>query len=75
MEKRIAIPVSNGELDGHFGHCSQFALVDVSEQKIKEITYIDAPPHQLRNQPLQGRTVVSCLFIASASIGVTGGIG
>ena len=46
MEKRIAIPVTNGELDGHFGHCRQFALVDVAEQKIKEITYIDAPPHQ-----------------------------
>lgn len=46
MSKRIAIPVSNGELDGHFGHCSQFALVDITEQRIKEITYIDAPPHQ-----------------------------
>ena len=26
---RIAIPVSEGKLDPHFGHCRQFALVDV----------------------------------------------
>lgn len=45
---RIAIPVSNGTLDPHFGHCSQFALVDVerNEGRIIAQTLVDAPPHE-----------------------------
>jgi predicted Fe-Mo cluster-binding NifX family protein len=46
MRKRIAIPTSEGKLDGHFGHCKQFAMVDIENQSISEITYLDAPPHQ-----------------------------
>jgi predicted Fe-Mo cluster-binding NifX family protein len=46
MTKKIAVPVSDGKLDGHFGHCKQFALVEVEEQEIKGISYLDAPPHQ-----------------------------
>jgi predicted Fe-Mo cluster-binding NifX family protein len=46
MNKRIAIPASNGILDAHFGHCSQFAMIDVEGYEIKEIHFIDAPPHQ-----------------------------
>lgn len=45
---RIAIPVANGKLAAHFGHCEKFALIDVDqEQKTiigKEV--VDAPPHQ-----------------------------
>jgi len=46
MKRRIAIPTSNGVLDAHFGHCSQFAMIDVENEEIKEIQFIDAPPHQ-----------------------------
>ena len=46
MTRMIAVPTSNGILDGHFGHCKQFAMVQVEEKTIKEITYLDAPPHQ-----------------------------
>jgi predicted Fe-Mo cluster-binding NifX family protein len=46
MTRTIAVPTSNGKLDGHFGHCKQFAMVKVDENTIKEITYLDAPPHQ-----------------------------
>lgn len=45
---RIAIPVDNGCLAPHFGHCREFALVDV-DPAAKTITAketIDAPPHQ-----------------------------
>jgi len=42
----IAVPTSNGKLDGHFGHCKQFAMVQVDDKGIKETKYIDAPPHQ-----------------------------
>jgi len=46
MTRIIAVPTSNGLLDGHFGHCQQFAMVKVEEHTIKEISYVDAPPHQ-----------------------------
>ena len=28
---KIAIPLANGQLAMHFGHCEQFALIDVDE--------------------------------------------
>lgn len=45
---RIAIPVSRGSLDPHFGHCQFFALVDVDKEnkKITSSTTVDAPPHE-----------------------------
>jgi predicted Fe-Mo cluster-binding NifX family protein len=46
MKRRLAVPTSGGMLDAHFGHCRQFAFVDVENNEIKEISYIDAPPHQ-----------------------------
>ena len=46
MKKKIAVPTSNGVLDTHFGHCRQFALVDVQDGEISHVVYIDAPPHQ-----------------------------
>lgn len=45
---RYAIPVNGGELSPHFGHCEQFALVDVDEDK-KEIVkteFVASPGHQ-----------------------------
>ena len=33
-------------LDGHFGHCQQFAMVEVEQNTVKEISYLNAPPHQ-----------------------------
>jgi predicted Fe-Mo cluster-binding NifX family protein len=45
---RIAIPVAAGKLAAHFGHCEEFAIIDVdSDQKVilsQEV--IGAPPHQ-----------------------------
>jgi predicted Fe-Mo cluster-binding NifX family protein len=45
---RIAIPLANGRLAMHFGHCERFALVDVdtAEKKITSREDIEAPPHQ-----------------------------
>ncbi len=31
---KIAIPLVNGRLCMHFGHCEQFALIDVNDAKI-----------------------------------------
>ncbi len=45
---RIAIPLANGQLSTHFGHCERFALVDVdpTEKKILRREDVDAPPHE-----------------------------
>ncbi len=45
---RIAIPVANGCLAQHFGHCEKFALLDVDpvSQQISHATEVDAPEHQ-----------------------------
>lgn len=45
---RIAIPLANGKLSMHFGHCEQFALIDVDgkEKKITERQDIEPPPHE-----------------------------
>ena len=45
---KIAIPLSEGKLAMHFGHCERFALVDVDPAKktILKREDIDAPPHQ-----------------------------
>lgn len=45
---RIAVPVAQGRLSAHFGHCEEFALFDVNTEA-KEIlaeTRIAAPPHE-----------------------------
>ena len=43
---KIAIPVTNGRLSAHFGHCEQFALVDVDEGQAGETTLMTPPPHE-----------------------------
>ena len=45
---KYAVPVSGGELCPHFGHCEQFALIEVDEVK-KEVVgkeYVNPPAHQ-----------------------------
>ncbi len=45
---RIAIPVAEGKLSAHFGHCESFALIDTDPegQKILSREDVEAPPHQ-----------------------------
>lgn len=45
---RIAIPVSDGKLDPHFGHCRFFSLMDVDRDAGTVIanTLVEAPPHE-----------------------------
>ncbi len=45
MNKRIAIPLENGVLCAHFGHCQQFAIVEVVNNKITDIKEITPPEH------------------------------
>ncbi len=46
MNKSIAIPTTNGILDEHFGHSSQFTIIKIDDSKIIDQEIINAPPHQ-----------------------------
>mgnify|MGYP006312856249 CR=1 FL=1 len=45
---RIGIPLAQGRLAMHFGHCQSFALIDVDTEKkeILENRNVPAPEHQ-----------------------------
>ena len=45
---RIAIPVTAGKLALHFGHCEQFALLDVNPEtkELVKTEMLPAPAHQ-----------------------------
>lgn len=45
---RIAMPVADGKLFPHFGHCGAFALFDISEdgKSIASMKEVVPPPHE-----------------------------
>jgi len=45
MNKCIAIPLENGLLCAHFGHCQTFAIVNVENDVITEIKEVIPPEH------------------------------
>lgn len=67
---KCAVPVSGGIMSPHFGHCEQFALFDVDEER-KEITQkevVPSPEHQPGLLPLW-------LAEQGVSIVIAGGMG
>jgi len=46
MLKRIAIPLENGTLCSHFGHCQQFAVIDAEFNNIINEVLVTPPPHE-----------------------------
>ena len=48
QKMRIAVPLAQGKLSLHFGHCEEFAMVDVDEQtkEISNIVKLQPPGHQ-----------------------------
>jgi ATP-binding protein involved in chromosome partitioning len=45
---KIAIPVSAGRLCPHFGHCEQFALIEIDQTtgQPNQPKYLTPPPHE-----------------------------
>jgi predicted Fe-Mo cluster-binding NifX family protein len=45
---RIAIPLTEGQLSQHFGHCQQFAIIDIddSSKSISNREDFTPPPHE-----------------------------
>lgn len=46
MKRLFAIPLENGQLCVHFGHCQQFALIEVENESITGETLVTPPPHE-----------------------------
>ena len=46
MNKKVAVPVENGILSGHFGHAKNFAIVDVVNGIIENEELKVPPPHE-----------------------------
>lgn len=43
---RVAVPLAAGVLTNHFGHCEQFAIVNVQDGKIADKELHTPPPHE-----------------------------
>ena len=43
---KFAIPLANGKLTAHFGHCHEFALIEVAENEITDKQMLIPPPHE-----------------------------
>ena len=43
---KFAVPLANGKLTEHFGHCREFALIEVAENKILNKQILPPPPHE-----------------------------
>ncbi len=44
---KIAVPVAEGKLCTHFGHCQQFAFVSINDKnQIGEVEMVTPPPHE-----------------------------
>lgn len=46
MKKKIAIPLENGILCSHFGHCEQFAIIETENTQVTSELLITPPPHE-----------------------------
>ena len=43
---KFAIPLAEGKLTAHFGHCQEFAMVEVEDNQIKNKETLIPPPHE-----------------------------
>lgn len=43
---KFAIPMAGGKLTLHFGHCQEFAIIDVEDKKIVGKEVLLPPPHE-----------------------------
>jgi predicted Fe-Mo cluster-binding NifX family protein len=73
---RVAVPVAEGKMAAHFGHCSHFALFDVDEatKAIVKKEVIPSPGHQPGFLPAwlaeEGVSVVIASGIGSRAQGI-----
>jgi predicted Fe-Mo cluster-binding NifX family protein len=51
MKKRIAVPMAAGHLSLHFGHCEQFAIIDIEDNNVVKEALHNPPEHQPGTYP------------------------
>lgn len=49
---KIAMPIENGMICGHFGHAAQFAIIDIEDGNIAKTQLLVPPPHEPGSLPL-----------------------
>ena len=47
MKTKFAVPLEEGLLCSHFGHCAQFAIIETEDGVIKGKDILVPPPHEL----------------------------
>ena len=65
---KFAIPLADGKLTAHFGHCQEFALIDVEGNEITKKETLVPPPHEPGVLP-------AWLHKLGASVIIAGGMG
>ena len=48
---KIAIPLTNKVLSSHFGHCEEFAIYTIENNKIVKEETVDPPAHEPGSHP------------------------
>lgn len=43
---KFAIPLAEGKLTAHFGHCQEFSIIEVENNQIKNKEILVPPPHE-----------------------------
>jgi len=43
---RLAVPLADGVLCAHFGHCQQFVILDTQDGSITAMNHHTPPPHE-----------------------------
>ena len=43
---KFAIPMAEGRLTAHFGHCQEFAIIEVEGREITNKEVVEPPPHE-----------------------------
>ena len=61
---KIAIPLADGKLTAHFGHCHEFALIEVENDEISKKEMHEPPPHEPGVLPAWLHTLGTDVIIA-----------
>ncbi len=66
--KMLVVPVSDGKLSSHFGHCEEFAFIETINGKIVSTELRNPPPHEPGVLP-------QWLYEQGADVAIVGGMG
>jgi predicted Fe-Mo cluster-binding NifX family protein len=48
-KQKIAVPTQiSGKRSDHFGHCQQFTVVEIENNVVRSISFLENPPHPTR---------------------------